>query len=552
MATEPEQREEQGPETQERQAEGEWDRRQFLVRAAILGLSSRSLIVFIQACASGGTPLASPTSAPLPSPSPALTPTATLAATATPTAMPYPDAPRDLTPPPATATPAPRPTATATPTRSPTVTPSPTPRPAPEPDPDRVRMGHLLRRAGFGASQSEMDRFMEMGLPATIDYLIEYQDVDNSALEQRLEGLALDIERINALQRWWLIRMIYTQRPLQEKMVLFWHGILTSSFRKVGQGPFMFDQNQLFRELSLGAYDVLLKAISRDPAMLSWLGSQSNVKTAPNENYARELMELFTLGVGNYSEPDVRESARAYTGWGLRRREFEFRPFQHDFDSKTFLGRTGNFDGDDVTDIILEQPAAAEFISRKLFGFFAYDDPEPEVVAGLAAAFKDSGYSIKAVMRQIFNAPEFYSDRAYRAKVKSPTELVAGIVRSLGVETDGRLLPGAVDGMGQTLFAPFDVSGWPGGAAWITSTTLLQRLNFANIMATSRNPTPVPLQPGRDVAAAGDLHGGRRSRFLRDPAPGWRHVAGAAGDRAGPPRGPRSVGRQLTTGPRGG
>ena len=193
------------------------------------------------------------------------------------------------------------------------------------------------------------------------------------------------------------------------------------------------------------------------------------------------------MGVGNYSETDVRESARAFTGWGLRRRQFEFNSFQHDYGSKTFLGRTGEFDGDDITEIILEQPAAAEFITRKLFAFFAYDDPEPETVAALAATFRDSRYSIKAVMRQILNSPEFYSERAYRAKVKSPPELIAGIIRTLGMETDGRVLPGAVSSMGQTLFAPFDVSGWPGGAAWITTTTLLQRLNIANAVASGRS-----------------------------------------------------------------
>jgi uncharacterized protein (DUF1800 family) len=332
-----------------------------------------------------------------------------------------------------------------------------------------------------------MERFLAMGQSATVEHLIEYQDVDDSDLEQRLEGLMLNIERPNSLAQWWLLRMIYTKRPLQEKMVLFWHGILTSSFSKTGQGPAMFDQNQLFRAQALGSYDVLLKAISRDPAMLLWLDSRTNVKRAPNENYARELMELFSMGVGNYSETDVRESARAFTGWGLRRREFEFRSLEHDFETKTFLGRTGDFDGDDVTDIILEQPAAAEFITRKLFAFFAYDDPEPGMVVSLMATFRDSRYSIKAVMRQILNSPEFYSDRAYRDKVKSPAELVAGIIRTLGIETDARVLRGAVNNMGQVLFAPFDVSGWPGGAAWITTTTLLQRLNFANSVATGRN-----------------------------------------------------------------
>ena len=208
------------------------------------------------------------------------------------------------------------------------------------------------------------------------------------------------------------------------------------------------------------------------------------------------------MGVGHYTETDVRESARAFTGWGLRRREFVFNPFQHDSGMKTFLGRTGDFDGDDITDIILEQPAAWKFISRRLFTFFAHDDPDPETVAGLAETFWASNYSIKAVVRQILTSPEFYSARAYRAKIKSPAELVVGIVRSLGIETDGRPLRGATDTMGQSLLAPFDVSGWPGGPTWINGTTLLQRLNFANGAATARsrifsfNPAEVLVERG--------------------------------------------------------
>ncbi len=347
-------------------------------------------------------------------------------------------------------------------------------------------MGHLLRRAGFGANQKELDQFLSMGLPATIDYLIEYEAVDDSALEAKLSSLNLNPDRLADLQRWWLLRMLYTKRPLQEKMVLFWHGLLTSAFSKVGQGPHMYNQNQLFRSNALSRYDVLLKAVSRDPAMLIWLDSRSNIKAAPNENFARELMELFTTGIGHYTETDVRESARAFTGWGLRQNAFSFNPAQHDTGAKTFLGKTGNFDGDDIIDIIMQQPATAEFISRKLFSFFAYDHPEPAIISSLARTFRESNYSIKAVVRQILSSPAFYSPKAYRAKIKSPAELVAGTVRTLGLETDGIILRGVTDRMGQTLFNPFDVSGWAGGATWINSTTLIERFNFMNRMATAR------------------------------------------------------------------
>jgi uncharacterized protein (DUF1800 family) len=318
-------------------------------------------------------------------------------------------------------------------------------------------------------------------------HLIEYDRVDDSALEKRLSGLDLDLERLRDLQKWALLRMIYTQRPLQEKMVLFWHGVLTSAFKKVGKGPYMFSQDQLFRRQALANYDVLLKAISRDSAMLIWLDSGVNNKAAPNENFARELMELFSMGIGPYTEADVRESARAFTGWGLKKKEFIFRENQHDHGSKTFLGRTGDYTGDDIVDIIMEHPATSVFICRKLFTFFVHDEPEAATLASLAQTFNATRYSVKAVMQQILTSTEFYSARAYRAKIKSPAELVAGAVRVLGIETDGRPLNALTDRMGQTLFNPFDVSGWPGGAAWINSSTLLQRLNFTNKIATARN-----------------------------------------------------------------
>ena len=201
-----------------------------------------------------------------------------------------------------------------------------------------------------------MKQFTDMGRSATIDHLIEYENVDDQHLEQRLEALELDIERLRDLQRWSLLRMIYTKRPLQEKMVLFWHGLLTSAYKKVGRGPHIYNQDQLFREHALDRFDVLLKAVSRDPAMLIWLDSRKNHKSAPNENFARELMELFTMGVDQFTEADVRESARAFTGWGLRKKVFVFVGGHHDFGVKTFLGRRGSFDGDDIIDIIMEQP----------------------------------------------------------------------------------------------------------------------------------------------------------------------------------------------------
>ena len=373
------------------------------------------------------------------------------------------------------------------------------------------RVSHLLWRAGFGASPGELARFREMGLQATIDHLVDFDSVDDGALETRLAAQELDLEQsLNQLQRWWLQRMAYTARPLQEKMTLFWHGILTSSFRIVGRGPYMIEQNDLLRERGMGRYDELLKAVSRDPAMLIYLDSRTNKKAAPNENYSRELMELFSLGIGHYTEEDVRESARAFTGWQFRRRTgFYLNARQHDNGLKTFLGRTGNFDGDDVVDIIMEQPAAAEYVCTRLWSFFAYPDPEPEVVARLADVFRTHGTEVRPVVRAMFESDEFYGSRARAAHVKSPVELAVGAVRALGVETDFRPLDKPIEQMGQALFMPPNVAGWPGGATWINSSALLQRVNMAGAVSEARSNrlsfTPTDLVDGRGLRTSAEI-----------------------------------------------
>jgi len=349
-----------------------------------------------------------------------------------------------------------------------------------------LQIHHLLRRAGFSPNQSEIDKYSKMGVKATTQSLLDYEKVDNTALENRLAGITVDTKNLADLQRWWLLRMVYTQRPLQEKMTLFLHGLLTSGFSKVVNGPYMLAQNKLLRSQAIGDYGELLKAISRDPAMMLWLDSATNHKATPNENFARELMELFSLGIGNYTETDVREAARAFTGWELSNGAFVFNTAQHDTGSKTFLGQTGNFTGDDIIDIIMKQPAAAKFICRKMFEFFVYDNPDDPVVSHLAAVFTQNNRSLKAVMNEILSSTEFYSANAYRAKVKSPVELVAGMIRGLNIETNGLELVNPVNGMGQSLFNPPNVAGWKGGTSWINSATMIYRLNFANTVATAR------------------------------------------------------------------
>ena len=449
------------------------DRRLFLQTAAKLGLSAGALIIFEQAC-SNMVPTEEAVSL-MPTSQPKLTPTLVPAQVIDSTSQ----------------TPVPYPTAGPTPMVGPTSQPEmayPVSTPAVNKkviDDPRVRMGHLLRRAGFGASKEEIDKHLSMGEAETISYLLDYDKSDDSEVESRIESLNLDLsDKLADLQRMAMLRMIYTNRPLQEKMVLFWHGLLTSGWKKVGKGPYMLQQDELFRSHAFGNYDDLLKAVARDSAMLIWLDSRVNKKNKPNENFARELMELFSMGVGTFTEEDVKESSRAFTGWSLKKKVFHFQENQHDFGVKTFLGNIGNYDGDDVVDIIMEQPVTSRFISRKLFEFFAYDNPEEEVIARLAKTFNDSGYSITALLKDILTSEEFYTQQAYRSKIKSPAELIAGTIRALGIESTVTYQVRKYMGpMGQELFNPFDVSGWPENEEWINSSTLLNRLNFVNAVA---------------------------------------------------------------------
>ena len=467
------------------------DRREFLRAAAKLGLSAGAFLIFEQACSFVDSPSTSdsllatpepkvtPTSTRIPRPTYTTTPTTTTVGTSTYTVSTPTVAPQSVD----EGIVYPEPTAFPVPSESPMTDP-------------RVRMGHLLRRAGFGATREKTDEFLDMGEEATVSFLLEYDQVDDTDLEERISALNLDRSdhsskmpstlKLVDLQHMAITRMIYTKRPLQEKMVLFWHGLLTSAWKKVGRGPYMLDQDDLFRQHALSPYDSLLKAVAKDPAMLIWLDSRVNKKQKPNENFARELMELFSMGVGTFTEEDVREAARGFTGWSLRKNKFFFERNQHDFEMKTFLGVTGNHDGTDIIDIIMEQPVTSLFISKKLFEFFAYDNPEPRVLAELSSTFNSSGYSIKAVVEQILTSDEFYSERAYRAKIKSPTELVIGAMRQLEVATNWeRIGPTYLTPMGQELFNPFDVSGWPDGGEWINSSTLLSRLNFVHSISLS-------------------------------------------------------------------
>jgi uncharacterized protein (DUF1800 family) len=370
---------------------------------------------------------------------------------------------------------------------------------------------HLARRAGFGGSPADVERLAATTMNGAVDSFIHFADtaaLSPPALEPpQFPRAAIQSRRRNliALQTWWLERMIASPAALQEKMTLFWHGHFTSAINEKGvTAQMMLAQNQLFRQHALGDVRALTLAVSQDPAMLRYLDNNVNVKAHPNENYARELMELFTLGLGNYSEHDIRESARAFTGWTYRLERdtgygtFVTNPKQHDDGVKTFLGRTGDFDGSDVVRIIFEQPAAPRFLARKLLAFFVYEDPEPELVDQLAALIVRKGFVLQTVMSTLLRSEVFYSDRAYRALVKSPVQFVVGTHQLFGIAQVAPVELATLRTMGQVLFSPPNVKGWDGGAAWINSQTVLTRENFAN--AVAQNPAMLADAPW--VAAA--------------------------------------------------
>jgi uncharacterized protein (DUF1800 family) len=383
---------------------------------------------------------------------------------------------------------------------------------------ERQRVAHLLRRAGFGAGPAELDEWVALGFDASVERLLDPGDVDESGLEPPDFDPDAPLD-LRTLQTRWLHRMVHTQRPLVEKLTLFWHGHFATSVAKVRSVTLMWGQNELFRSLGIGRFDDLLLAVSQDPAMLVWLDNAKSKAEAPNENYGRELLELFTLGVGNYTEADVKAAARAFTGWSIElqtnsyvgdedmddpelrseearaaaRRErqqadavFRFRPRWHDGGEKTFLGQTGDWDGGDIIRIILEQPACATFVARKLFGFFVWDNPDDATVAPFAAVFRESGGDIREVTGAILRSPQFSSDEAYRAKVKSPVELVAGTLRAAGGASVTPELLRSMARMGQVLFAPPNVGGWPAGLGWIGPSALLERYNLVIALLNAR------------------------------------------------------------------
>jgi uncharacterized protein (DUF1800 family) len=404
---------------------------------------------------------------------------------------------------------------------------------------ERVRVAHLLRRAGFGATPAELDRYTALGTRAVTSQLINYQQTANTPLEAQLPALDLTSAKgagaIGPVQGWWLQRMVQTARPLEEKMTLFWHGLLTSGLDKAGPAQ-LYTQNQLFRKMALANFDDLLKAVSKDPAMMVYLDTETNRKGKPNENYARELMELFTTGIGHYTEDDVRESARAFTGWTLTggkqlryTTDAVFAARLHDNGPKTFMGKTGNFTGDDIVEMLVPLRATAERLTTRLFSYFAYPNPEREIVAHLADTFQSKRYNVGAVVQEIFGLDAFYSEKAYRALVKTPAELVAQSLKATGADARAYIAAvAAMAPMGQVLFYPPNVAGWPGGTSWVNSSTLLSRINFTNA-AANRMRASLPAQTLDQLSGA--LIDGNVSPATRDALRAF--AAAHPGDQAG-------------------
>lgn len=343
---------------------------------------------------------------------------------------------------------------------------------------------HLLRRAGFGPTWSELRQAVEGGPQATLERVLagapDSESFYADEAERTLKPLLASNNGQN-LPAWWLYVMLRSPHPLREKMTLFWHGHFATSSAKVTNVPMMSRQNAILRTHALGSFAELLRTASKDPAMLIWLDSTTNHKSHPNENFAREVMELFALGIGNYTETDIKEAARAFTGWEVRRGEFWFNRNQHDVGVKRVLSAEGAFDGDQVLDVLLAQPAAGRFIARKLVRYFVSDTlvPSDELLEPLAAGYRERGYDTAWLVRTILGSQLFFSPQAVRQKVKSPVEFGVGLIRALEGATNTYSLAEDLRNLGQGVFFPPNVKGWDGGPEWINTATLLGRANLA-------------------------------------------------------------------------
>jgi uncharacterized protein (DUF1800 family) len=394
---------------------------------------------------------------------------------------------------------------------------------------DLKKVGHLYRRAAFGATWDELHTALHHGPEKTIDRLFQ-AGPGQKALDEETDELARSItaaDNGSQARAWWLYRMLYGGQPLREKMTLFWHNHFATSNAKVQNAGYMIGQYRLLYRHALGSFRDMLQQVSRDPAMMVWLDTAASKKGMANENYARELMELFSLGIGHYTEQDVREGARAFTGWRIENGKAVFKPAEHDDGAKTFLGRTGKWQAADIVNTCLEQPAAPQFIVRKLYRFLVSEtvEPTPELLAPLADKFRKSDYNFGGLVETVLRSNLFFAPAVYRTRVKPPVDFVLGIVRGL----EGRLgtiaLATALEELGQNLFYPPSVKGWDGGPAWLNGQTLLTRQNLALALTSTedarfgRRTDPAALARKYGKTADADVLGLFLDLFLQGDVP---------------------------------
>lgn len=397
---------------------------------------------------------------------------------------------------------------------------------------------HLLNRTGFGATPAEVAAYARLsreegvrqrlagfsGRPQVTPPEVAFEPLHRARQlgeEEKKAALRAEFQKGAEIRAWWLQEMLQTPSPLSERMTLFWHNHFVSSQQKVKPARLMLDQNLLLRRHALGNFGVLLHAVARDPAMLVYLDGATSRRGQPNENFAREVMELFTLGEGHYAEQDIKEAARAFTGWSVDRETgtYLWRPQAHDDGEKSVLGRQGRFDGDAVLDILLAQPACAEFIAGKLWREFVSPQPEPKELAHVAVRLRETGYDIRAALAALLSTRAFWAPENRGVLVKSPVDLVVGSARTLDIRVPDALpLAFTVRNLGQDLFAPPNVKGWPGGDAWINASTLLARKAFIErLLRNERLVAPMARADGVEMDyEQGSRQQRQRVRDLRE------------------------------------
>ena len=402
---------------------------------------------------------------------------------------------------------------------------------------------HLLNRTSFAAQTTEIDDYAQLTRAQAVDRLLsetrrtaaypaptwtaKYERVykPDMTQEQRMQANRRElVERGLELRTWWVAEMLSTPSPLTEKMTLFWHNHFATSQQKVRSATLMYRQNVMLRNYATGNFGAMLREVSKDPAMLIYLDGAQNRKGAPNENFAREVMELFTLGEGHYSEQDIKEVARAFTGWSIDvdAGEFRFRRPAHDDGNKTVLGKEGKFNGDDIVTLLLQQPATGEFVVSKLWREFVSPEPDAVVVAQLAATWRAANYEIKPLLRAMFLSDAFWASANRGALVKSPVDLVVGSLRQFRFSVEDPA-PFAVilRQLGQDLFNPPNVKGWPVGDAWLNTTTLLARKGFLNRLfrADEMVKTATEVASKSDKPGTVDMNGmGSMGSMMAQPA----------------------------------